>query len=309
MKIAILDKVHSLFETSFKDKGWQVDLLHDVSREELKKIIHQYDGIVLRSRIEMNVDFLQHATNLKFIGRPGAGLENIDLDFCENQNIQTFRSPEGNMDAVGEHVIGSLLMLFNNLKRADEEVRHGVWLREENRGYEIKGKTFAIIGFGFMGESLAKKLSGFEVNVIAYDKYKTNFECEYVKEVSLQEVFETADIVSLHTPLTEETVGMINNQWLSSFSKSIYFVNTARGQSVITKDLVTLLQSGKVKGACLDVHEFESASFQTSNTNNSEFSYLSKSDKVILSPHIAGWTYESKKKMAAILIDKISSQF
>ena len=309
MKIAVLDKVHSLFETSFKDKGWQIDLLHDVSREELKKIIHQYDGIILRSRIQMNVDFLKHANQLKFIGRPGAGLENIDLDFCSKQNIQVFRSPEGNMDAVGEHVIGSLLMLFNNLKRADDEVRKGIWLREENRGFEIKGKTFAIIGYGYMGESLAKKLSGFGANVIAYDKYKTNFECDYTKEVSLQEVFETADIVSLHTPLTKETVGMINNHWLSNFQKSIYFINTARGQSVITKDLITHLDSGKIKGACLDVYGFETSSFQSANTNDPDFDYLSKSTKVILSPHIAGWTFEAKEKMANVLINKILFHF
>ena len=308
MKIAILDKVHPLFESSFHTKDWKVDILYDQSRDDLKKIIHQYDGIILRSRIKMDVDFLSNASNLKFIGRPGAGLENIDVEFCQSNNIKVFRSPEGNRDAVGEHVIGSLLMLFNNLKRADLEVRNGVWLREENRGHELKGKTFAIIGYGFMGEAVAKKLSGFECNTIAYDKYKSGFGNDSVKEVTLEDVFETADIISLNTPLTEDTRGMINSIFLNQFKKDIYLINTARGNSVITKDLIETLKSGKVIGACLDVFDFESSTFQESNTNNPDFDYLSKSEKVILSPHIAGWTHESKLKMAEVLLKKIFTQ-
>ena len=309
MKILHLDTNHKLLINQLDDLGFINDEDYTSSKQEIEAKIHNYDGFIIRSRFKIDKHFLDKATNLKFIGRVGAGLENIDLDFCNKQNIQVFRSPEGNMDAVGEHVIGSLLMLFNNLKRADDEVRKGIWLREENRGFEIKGKTFAIIGYGYMGESLAKKLSGFGANVIAYDKYKTNFECDYTKEVSLQEVFETADIVSLHTPLTKETVGMINNHWLSNFQKSIYFINTARGQSVITKDLITHLDSGKIKGACLDVYGFETSSFQSANTNDPDFDYLSKSTKVILSPHIAGWTFEAKEKMANVLINKILFHF
>lgn len=309
MKIAIIDKVHPIFEQSFQSKGWLVDLLFDSSRDELIEVINKYDGIVLRSRIKMDKEFLKHATNLKFIGRPGAGLENIDQEFCESNQIKVFRSPEGNMDAVGEHVIGSLLMLFNNLKQADLEVRKGIWKREENRGYEIKGKTFAIIGYGYMGKSVAKKLKGFDCDIIAYDKYKSGFGNEYVKEVSLDFIFENADIISLHTPLSDETLKMINDNWLSQFKKPIYFINTARGKSLVTKDLIKHIELGNVKGACLDVFEYESSSFQESNFNNEYFDYLSKSEKVLLSPHIAGWTYEAKKRMAEVLVEKILNTY
>lgn len=308
MKIAILDNVHPLFESSFLEKKWKVDFLTNHSREEVKKIIHKYDGIILRSRIKMDEDFLTHATNLKFIGRPGAGLENIDLQFCKKNNISVFRSPEGNRDAVGEHVISSLLMLFNNLKKADQEVRVGTWLREENRGYELKEKTFAIIGYGFMGEAVAKKLSGFDCEILAYDKYKSGFGNEFVKEVSLDYIFENADIVSLHTPLTKETKGFVNFNFLNQFKKEIYFINTARGNAVITSDLIKSIENGKIKGACLDVFDFESASFEESNTTNANFNYLSSSNKVILSPHIAGWTHEAKLKMAEVLLQKIFNQ-
>jgi D-3-phosphoglycerate dehydrogenase len=223
VKVAFLDTVHPLVSERFSAKGWQCDFLYSLTRDELKNTIHQFDGIILRSRIKMDADFLQHATQLKFIGRPGAGLENIDLAFCEEKNIQVFRSPEGNCDAVGEHATGMLLMLLNHLKRADTEVRNGIWNREGNRGHELKGKTIAIIGYGFMGQAFAKKLKGFEVNVIAYDKYKQNFSDEYAKETSLEEVFTHADVVSLHTPETPETLAMIDAAFLQKFKKSIYF--------------------------------------------------------------------------------------
>ena len=309
MNIAILDKVHPHFEERFLTKGWSVDWLYTESRETLKGIISSYDGIVLRSRIRLDEDFLKHAKNLKFIGRPGAGLENIDTTYCEQHNIKVFRSPEGNMDAVGEHVIGSLLMLMNHLKQADSEVRKGIWQREENRGYEIKGKTFAIIGYGYMGSALAKKLQGFECNIIAYDKYKNGFGNEYVKEVDMETIFQTADIVSLHTPLNQETINMVNDKWFSNFKKPIYFINTARGKSVVTKDLITHLKKGTVKGACLDVLEFESPNFQETSITHPEFDCLTQAKNIILTPHIAGWTYEAKEKMAKVLVEKIFNSY
>lgn len=309
MKIAILDKVHPLFVEKFTQNGWICENHHESTREELLKIIDQYNGIILRSRIKMDEDFLSHCSNLKFIGRPGAGLENIDLEYCSKKNISVFRSPEGNCDAVGEHVIGSLLSLFNNLKKADSEVRNGIWLREENRGFELKGKTFAIIGYGYMGEAVAKKLKGFEVNVIAYDKYKTNFSNDFVKEVTLNEIYETANIVSLHTPLTIETIGLVNSSFINQFKKSFYLINTARGKSVITKDLVLAIENGKIKGACLDVFDFESTTFENSDTQSDDYKSISSLSSIVLSPHIAGWTFEAKEKMASYLIDKIIHQF
>lgn len=309
MKIAFIDSVHPLVSERFEAQGWQCDFLYSLNRDELKNIIQQYDGIILRSRIKMDEDFLNQATHLKFIGRPGAGLENIGLPFCEKNNIQVFRSPEGNCDAVGEHALGMLLMLLNNLKRADSEVRQGIWRREENKGYELKGKTVAIIGYGYMGKAFAKKLKGFEVNVIAYDKYEQNFSNEFVTEVTLQEIFTHADVVSLHTPQTKETIGMVNELFLSNFKKSIYFINTARGKSVITKDLMTAIHSGKVLGACLDVLEHESSSFEEVIAQSDELEALTKSEKIILSPHIAGWTHEAQFKMADILCSKILTVF
>lgn len=309
MNIAFLDTVHPLIAEKFSEKGWQCDFLFDKNREELKSVIQNYQGIILRSRIRMDEDFLQHATSLKFIGRPGAGLENIDLKFCEKKNVNVYRSPEGNMDAVGEHAIGMLLMLLNNLKRADSEVRQGIWKREENRGHELKGKTVAIVGYGFMGSTFAKKLIGFDVNLIAYDKYKTNFSDDFVKEASLKEVFEKADVVSLHTPQSEETLGMINTDFINKLKKPFYFINTARGKSVVTKDLLSAIDSGKVLGACLDVLEYETSSFEAFSLQSEELKQLFANEKVLFSPHIAGWTHEAELKMAQFLTQKILKDF
>jgi D-3-phosphoglycerate dehydrogenase len=247
---------------------------------------------------------------LKFIARPGAGLENIDTQYCKLNQISVFRSPEGNRDAVAEHATGMVLMLINNLKRADIEVRQGSWRREANRGTELMGKTLALIGYGFMGKAFSERLSGFGVNVIAYDKYLSGFGSNIVKEVELDEVFETADFVSLHTPLSSETIGMVDYSFISKFKKPFVLINTARGKSVILKDLLMALKKGLVLGACLDVFEIESSSFENFNTKSSpDFLELSKMSNVILSPHIAGWTKESKFKMAKVVLQKIKTTF
>ena len=309
MKIALLDDVHDLFRSVFEEQGWKVDLFSDSSRSALKETISEYNGIVLRSRIKMDEDLLQHAKSLKFIGRPGAGLENIDVDYCKVRGIKVYRSPEGNRDALAEHALGMLLMLFNNLKRADSEVRGGLWQREENRGHELMGKTVGIIGYGYMGKAFAQRLSGFGVKLLAYDKYKSDFGNNSVSEVSLEELKMKSDVISLHVPLTEETRGMINADFLSGLSRSVYLLNTARGPVVNTADLIDALQSGKVKGACLDVLEQESTSFEKVDHLPDSMQELLASDKVILSPHIAGWTHEAKQKMAEFLVEKILTDF
>jgi D-3-phosphoglycerate dehydrogenase len=310
MKVIFLDTVPYL-RKQLEEAGMSC-ILHDTtSVRDLERIIHKYDGIVIRSRFRLNRSFLSKARNLKFIGRPGAGLENIDLDYCHENNIKCFRSPEGNRDAVAEHAIGMLLSLFNNLKRADEEVRNGIWKRAENRGIELCGQTVGIIGYGYMGARFAKRLQGFDVNVIAYDKYKKGFGNELVKEVSLEELKAECDILSLHIPLTTETNFMVNSSFLKDFKKEIYLINTARGLNVETKALVQALKTGKVKGACLDVLEYESSSFEQLAAKELpiEFEYILKNDRVILSPHIAGWTHESSRKMADYLAQKIIKEF
>ena len=311
MKIAILDKVHPLIAEKFSEKGWQCVNLFEASREELKQTIHSYQGIILRSRIKMDEDFLKEAISLQFIGRPGAGLENVDLDYCEANGIKVFRSPEGNRDALAEHAMGMLLSLFNKLKKADSEVRKGVWLREGNRGVELMGKTIGIIGYGYMGRAFAQRLQGFGVRVIAYDKYLTDFGGENVKEVSLQTIFEEAEVVSLHTPLTQETIGMVNSAFLKKFKKPIYFINTARGQSVVTKAIVDGIKAQSILGACLDVSEYESSSFTKLEAGipSEDLAYLYDSDSVVLTPHVAGWTHEAKFKMADYLVKKILEEF
>lgn len=309
MKIAFIDAVHDSIKTSFIKLGWEVLEWFDLSRDELKENLLEIDGIILRSRIKMDADLLQYAKKLRFIGRPGAGLENIDCAYCQEKGIKVFRSPEGNRDALAEHAMGMLLMLLNNLKRADNEVREGVWRREENRGHELMGKTVGIIGYGYMGEAFAKRLTGFQVKLIAHDKYKKGFGKGVVKEVSLEELKLSADIISLHVPLTDETIGMVGEGFLSSLSGPVYLINTARGPLVQTKPLIDALHSGKVLGACLDVFEQESSSFEKVHEMKKSMRELRACNSVLLSPHIAGWTHQSKEKMAKFLIEKITAEF
>ena len=312
MRVLIIDKIHPVLAESFEQAGWECDYRTSEDRAELKKLIGSYDGLVLRSRVVIDADFLQAADNLRFVGRVGAGLDIIDLDYCAAHDIEVFRSAEGNMDAVAEHALGMLLTLLHNIGRADTEVRNGLWRREENRGTELQGRTVGIIGYGVMGSSFASKLRGMGVEVLAYDKYRRDFGDEFVQEVSLQVLQQRADIVSLHTPLTSETIGMVDAAFLSNFSKPIYFINTARGKSVVTSDLVAALRSGKVRGACLDVLEYEHASSAYLDTDDSPpaLQFLRENpDRVVLTPHIAGWSHEAKLKMARILAQKITGHF
>lgn len=311
MKVAFIDSVHPALETELKANGYHCQDYYHPSREEMKGIIKDYDGIVIRSRFRMDEDFLQHAVNLKFIARSGAGMENIDLEYCKKRNITCFNSPEGNADAVGEHAVAMILALFNNILRADAEVRKGIWEREGNRGYELEGKTMGIIGFGNMGTAFAKKLRGFDCKILAYDKYKTNFAPDYVQEVSLEELMKESDIVSLHLPINSETNYFFNADFISKMSKPFFLINTARGKNVNTKDLTEAMKSGKVLGACLDVLEYELASFEKLDITQlpEPFQFLVKSDRVVLSPHIAGWTFESYRKLSSFLAEKIIAKY
>lgn len=307
MRVLFADLNHPVLHETLMAAGIACDLFWERPAEELVRLLPQYDGLVIRSRFKITKEILDTATRLKCIGRVGAGMENIDVAYAETKNITCVCVPEGNKDAVGEHALGMLLMLLNNLKKADAEVRQGIWLRAENRGVEIKDKTVGIIGFGNMGAAFAKKLSGFDCKILAYDKYKKNFGNNYVSEVSLQQVFEQSDIVSIHLPLTEETRFLVDSSFIQQFKKEFYFINTARGKCVNTQDLVDAIKSGKIKGACLDVMEYESTSFEDMGTAEilPALDYLIHSEKVVLSPHIAGWTHESNYKMSKGIAEKM----
>ena len=304
MKILLLDKNHPLITEQLSEKGFVLEEDFSSSYEQVLEKIHLYEGVIIRSRIPLDAHFLEKAKNLKFIARVGAGMENIDIAKAQKLGIKLINSPEGNKDAVAEHVIGTLLVLMNRLFISSNEVKKGIWLREENRGEEILGKTFGIIGYGNMGKAVAKRLSGFGCKTIFYD-IKPNLSDEYATQVSLEELQENADILSLHTPLTEDTLYMIDEEFISKMKKNFYFINTARGKNLKTSALVNALKSGKIKGACLDVLEYEKTSFENLETKNEDLEYLLNSEKAIITPHIAGWTHESKIKLAQVIVDKI----
>lgn len=310
-KVLLLDTNHPILEERLTAAGFVCDYFFDLTLDRLREIIPNYSGIIVRSRFRLDADLLSRAANLNFIGRVGAGMEGIDINFAREAGIQCFNAPEGNRNAVGEHAIGMLLALFNKMIRADAEVREGIWKREANRGIELEGKTVGIIGYGNTGGAFAKKLSGFDCNVLAYDKYKENFSDAYAEEVSMEDIFLQADVLSLHVPLTAETEYLVDKDYLAHFSKNIWVVNTARGPVINTKDLVDALQSGKVQGAALDVLEYESLSFESLAGSELPGPYqaLANSEKVILSPHIAGWTLASKVKLAEVIVSKVLSSF
>ena len=310
MKILHLDTNHELLIDQLAQAGFTNHEDYTSSKPEIEAKIDNYDGIVLRSRFTIDKQFLDAATNLKFIGRVGAGLENIDCDYAEQKGVYLVSAPEGNRNAVGEHSLGMLLSLFNKLNKADAEVRQGKWLREANRGIELDGKTLGLIGYGNMGKSFAKKLRGFDVEVLCYD-IKPNVGDTNAKQVTLAEFQEKVDVVSLHTPQTPLTVNMINSEFINAIKKSFWLINTARGKSVVTSDLMVALKSGKILGAGLDVLEYEKASFENlfSNTLPEAFQYLLDSENVLLTPHVAGWTIESKEKLAQTIVDKILAKF
>ena len=306
-QVLLIDTVHPLILEKLISNGFSICHAYEMTSLEILKILPKFCGVIIRSRLTIDKEFIDNAKSLKFVARVGAGMESIDTEYCAAQNIVCLNSPEGNRDAVGEHATGMLLSLLNNLNKADREVKMGIWNREQNRGHELNSKTVAIIGYGNMGSCFAKKLSGFGCRVISYDKYKTGYSDDFTIETDLKTIFLEADILSLHVPLTEETKYLINAEFISSFKKNFILINTARGPVVKTTDLVSGLQSGKIIAAALDVIEYEETSFEATSkmTDKEDFKYLAGCDNVILTPHIAGWTVESKIKLADILANKI----
>lgn len=307
MKILLLDKNHPLISEQLLDKNFILEEDFISSYEQVLEKIDKYEGVIIRSRIPLDARLLEKGKNLKFIARVGAGMENIDVLKAQELGIKLINSPEGNRDAVAEHCLGMLLVLMNRLFISANEVKNNVWLREENRGEEIKGKTFGLVGYGNMGKALAERLSGFGCEVIFYD-IKPNLSDGFAKQVSLKELQANADILSLHIPLNDKTHYIIDEKFISEMKKSFYFINTSRGKNVKTSALIDGLKSGKVRGACLDVLEYEKSSFENLELENDDLQYLLNSEKVIITPHIAGWTHQSKIKLAQTIVDKILAE-
>jgi D-3-phosphoglycerate dehydrogenase len=304
-----VDQNHPLLEEGLTNLGYTNHLAYTKPLDDILKEIDRYEGIVIRSRFPIDKKVIDKASNLKFIARVGAGLENIDVAYAASKNISLIAAPEGNRNAVGEHLLGMLLSLMNNLQLAHTSVQKGEWLREPHRGWELEGKTVGLIGYGNTGKSFAKKLKGFEVKVLCHD-IKPNVGDENAEQVSLAELQNRTEILSLHIPQTEETRGMINQQFIERMKNPFWFLNSARGKAVVTKDLVKGLIDGKIRGAALDVLEYESSSFHSAfedKKKSKTLDYLVTSDRVLLSPHIAGWTFESHKKLALTIVKKIAS--
>lgn len=311
MKVLHIDTNHPLLLEQLHAHGFENHEAYRLSRAEILKEIHQYDGIVIRSRIKLDQAFLAKATKLKFIGRVGAGLENIDEAFATKRNIKLFNAPEGNRNAVGEHALGMLLSLFNNLRTVHDEVCKGIWLREENRGIELEGKTVGILGYGNMGKSFAKKLSGFDCKVICYD-VQPNLGNQFATQVGLEQFYNETQVLSLHTPQNESSINWLNRDRIERFLHPFWVINTARGSAINTEDLVVSLKKGKILGAGLDVLSYEKSSFENMFDQQElpeAFAYLTQASNVLLSPHIAGWTHESKEKLAQTIVDKILTNF
>jgi len=309
MKVLIIDNTHPLLNEKLTAMGFTCMPFTGSSIEDMMSIINEYTGIIIRSKFAIDKTIIDKATKLKFIGRVGSGMESIDVAYAEKKGIACLNSPEGNRDAVGEHTLGLLLCLLNKIAFADSQIRKGIRQREANRGVEIKGKTVAIVGYGNMGSAFAKCISGFGASVIAYDKYKKNYSDVYVRETSLENIFENADIISLHVPLNKETHYMVDESFIDKVKKNFYLINTSRGQVVRTDALTDALAKGKILGAALDVIEYESISFE--KLENAKlpiaYNYLIKSEKVVMTPHVAGWTNESKIKLVEVLAEKIKS--
>ena len=303
-KILIVDDLHPAFKIAAEEMGFEVDDLPLIKKEEVLQILPNYIGLAIRTKFRVDKEVIDAAPNLKFVARAGAGMDNIEVAYADEKNIQLINAPEGNSDALGEHATSLLLSLMNNLRKADIEIRNQIWDREGNRGYELKGKTVAIIGYGHMGQSFAKKLKGFEVNVIAYDKYKTGFSDEFAREVSMEEIVKHADVLSLHIPLTKETKQMVDDEYLLHFRRPIFFINTARGEIVNTTSVLKGLKTGKILGAGLDVLEIEKF---PKLAQEAFYNDLIAQGNVLLTPHIGGWTFDSYRKISEVLANKLKN--
>jgi D-3-phosphoglycerate dehydrogenase / 2-oxoglutarate reductase len=303
-KCLVIDVMHDSLFSMLSEIGWDTDYQPSITRDQLKQVLGQYQGLIVRSKTFIDRDLLGDHPTIRFVGRAGAGLDIIDLDYLAAKEIHVLHASEGNRDAVGEYTIGALLSLMRKLPKADAEVRNYTWDREGSRGEELMGKTVSIIGYGNMGKAFAKRLAGFECNVLAYDKYKTGFSDSVCAEVQMERVYQDTDILSLHIPLTAETKSMVDKEYLRRFRKKIILLNTARGEIVPLADLASLLEDGAVRGAVLDVLENEKLENLTTEQRQA-FSLLVKRSNVLFTPHIAGWTYESHVKINVALVQKI----
>lgn len=307
MKILLIDNCHEILENGLIEAGHQLVAVNNLSPEQIIEAHNDAEGMVVRARIGFPSPFLQLFPKLRFIARFGSGMEHIDVDWAEGNGIACLSAPEGNRDAVGEHALGMLLTLFNRINTADAEVRSGQWIREGNRGIELTGKTVGIIGYGHMGSSFAQKIRGFDVRILVFDKYRGNFGHDWIEEVDLDYLISASDIISIHLTLNDETKNFIDSSFLNRLSKSVFLINTSRGNQLVLADLLTALKDGTVKGACLDVLEIESSSFENAQIqkDNEVIAELLKREDIVFTPHIAGWTQESKMRMAEVLLQKI----
>lgn len=307
-KVLITDDVHPLLINGLQERGYTVDFMPEITTEETLTIIANYTGLIINSKIFCGEELLDKAQKLKWITRLGSGMEVIDTELCDQLGIHYANTPEGNCNAVAEHALGMLLALMRNIVKANNEVANKQWIREENRGEELSGKTLAILGYGNTGSAFAKLLAPFHVKILAYDKYRKGFAAssDYIVESTLDDIFNESDILSIHLPLTTETNQWINETFLNSFKKKIFIVNTSRGKVLNTSDAIKMLDSAKLKGMALDVLENEKL-FTLNTSEHLILERLTESNKIILTPHIAGWTHESKEKIATVTLQKIDA--
>lgn len=305
-KCLIIDQLHECIIPLLEQAGYQVDYQPNLLREEVLNRISSYEGLIVRSKLAVDQELIERATALQFVGRAGAGLDQLDIDALAAHNITVLNAPEGNRDALAEHAIGLLLGLLNKICQANQQIRSGTWDREANRGVELMGKTVGIIGYGYMGQAFAQRLSGFGVTVLAYDKYRQNYGDRYATEASMDMLYEQVDILSFHVPLTEETHHFIDESYLNGFQKDIFLLNTARGKIITLKTLACAIAQGKVRGAALDVLENEKLA-QLTDEQRQYFDKLRQSEQVLFTPHVGGWTYESYEKISRVLAEKITA--
>jgi len=306
VKVLIIDDVHALLINGLQKLNYNVTYLPAITRQEIMQIIAPFQVLVVRTKTNIDAEILNAANNLKVIARAGSGLDNIDIEIAEQKGIYCFNAGQANADAVGEHALGMLLSLMRNLNKADNEVRNKIWDREGNRGFELNGKTVGIIGFGNTGKAFAKKLAGFDVKILAYDKYLKNYSNQNANEATLAQIFEESDILSLHIPLTAETQNWIDHSFITKFKKNIYLINLCRGGVLNMPQTIDNIDSGKIIGACFDVLENEKL-LNLSNPQQKDFDYLINKQNVVLSPHIAGWTFESYEKIAQTILSKLTN--
>jgi len=311
MKVLFIDSVHPILEDRLLNMGFKCEHDYTSDRKTILNKLPNYEGLVIRSRTTVDKELLGAANKLKFIARSGAGVENINCKEAKKRGIHLISAPEGNRQAVGEHTVGMILSLFNKIALSDKEIRFGKWDREANRGIELSGKTIGIIGYGNMGKAFAKCLAGFDCEVLAYSKSTMNISDDYARGSSLENIQNKADIISFHTPYNKSTHHYLNENFIEKMNKPFYVINTARGKVVHTEALVKGLKSKKILGACLDVLEYEKTCFENMFDNDmpDDFQYLVSSPKVLLSPHVAGWTVESYKKLSTVLADKIEALY